>query len=247
MALLLSDIDPDVDFPALTRCVLEAYEDPPQSFVYMFFQPMHGTGAVSREAAIEEAAARLKLWHTSDPSSRWQKVVDTETGKVVGGAAWNIYTTNPFEELHELHDMEVTWYPGDTSRTYVEKALENYGMPRYRAAQRPHLYLFNIFTHPEYRRRGVGQQIMDWGMKQADALELELFLDATPHGKPLYEKNGFICIEENVTNVKTDNPDGKWKEMEDQIGSFTFWLMWRPVGGKYEEGKTVKPWESKDT
>ncbi|KAI0810084.1 acyl-CoA N-acyltransferase [Xylaria sp. FL0064] len=236
MALQLQDIDAEVDFPALTRCLLEAYKTPPQSFIYLFFQPMRGSGAVNRQAAIEEAAARLKQWHASDPSSRWQKVVDTETGNVVGGAAWNIYMANPFGEPHA---MEVTWYPNNSTRTYVEKALEHYGMPRYKAAQRPHIYLFNLFAHPDYRRRGIGQQVMDWGVKQADALGLEFFLDATPIGKALYEKNGFVCIEENVTKITTDNPHADWKEMEDKVGCFTFWLMWRPIGGKHEEGKIV--------
>lgn len=85
---------------------------------------------------------------------------------------------------------------------------------------------------------------MDWGMKKADELGLEFFLDATPMGKPLYEKSGFIHVEENTTKPTTDQPDEKWKEMEKKVPPFTFWLMWRPAGGKYEEGKTVKPWES---
>lgn len=81
-------------------------------------------------------------------------------------------------------------------------------------------------------------------MNKADDLGLELFLDATPPGKPLYEANGFVVVEENVTAPSIDNPDEKWKEMEKKVSPFTFWLMWRPVGGKYEEGRTVKPWEN---
>ncbi|EMR70222.1 putative gnat family protein [Eutypa lata UCREL1] len=214
MSLELQDIDPEVDFPALARCMLEAYEDPPQKFLHIFF-PVHGPGAGAREAAIEEAAARLKMWHTHDPSSHWQKVVDVKTGKLAGAAAWNIHETNPFAEPHTL---EVTWFPDDN--------------------------LFNVFTHPDYRRRGVGQQVMDWGMKKADELGLEFFLDATPPGRPLYEANGFIYAEENVTAPTTDNPDERWKETEEKVGPFTFWLMWRPAGGRYEEGKTIKPWET---
>ncbi|RYP19388.1 hypothetical protein DL765_003361 [Monosporascus sp. GIB2] len=240
MVLELRDIDPEVDFPALARCLLEAYEDPPQKFLHVFF-PIHGPGAEAREAAIQEGAARLKLWHTQDPSSHWQKVVDVETGRMAGGASWNIYKTNPFAEPHPV---EATWFPNDSSRTFAEKALESHGRPRYQAAQRPHVYLFNVFTHPDYRRRGVGQQLMDWGMKKADELGLELFLDSTPQGRPLYEANGFIYVEENVITPTTDNPDEKWKETEDKVGPFTFWLMWRPVGGRYEEGKTAKPWET---
>ncbi|KAK2600554.1 hypothetical protein N8I77_010079 [Diaporthe amygdali] len=239
MAFQLQDIDPETDFQSLARCLLDAYQDPPQRFLHILL-PVFGPSQEAREAAIQEAGERLKLWHSLDPSSHWQKAVDV-TGKIVGGAAWNIHRTNPFAEPHP---MEATWFPNDSSRTFAEKALENYGRPRFEAAQRPHLYLFNVFVHPDFRRKGVGQKFLDWGMNRADELGLEFFLDATPQGKPLYDANGFIVVEENVTAPTTDNPDEKWKETEEKVSPFTFWLMWRPVGGKYEEGKTIKPWES---
>lgn len=138
MPLQLLDIDPEVDFPHLTRCLLESYEDPPQRFLHIFL-PIFGPGPEFREAALEEASTRLKLWHTEDPSSHWQKIVDTDTGRIVAGASWNIYRTNPFADSH---DMDVTWFPDDSSRTFAEKALENYGRPRYEAGQRPHVCMF---------------------------------------------------------------------------------------------------------
>lgn len=135
MPLELQEIDQEVDFPAIARCMFESYEDPPQKFFHVFF-PTHGTGSEAREAAIDEAATRLKLWHTHDPSSYWQKVVDTETGKIVGGSLWKIHKENPFADPTP---STVTWFPDDGSRTYVEKALENHSAPRARVAQKPHL------------------------------------------------------------------------------------------------------------
>ncbi len=92
--------------------------------------------------------------------------------------------------------------------------------------------LFILFTHPDYRRRGVGQQFLDWGMAKADEMGVEMFLDATPIGMPLYKQNGFVAIEENVIRPRTDNPDRAWKEAEEKIGQSTWWLMGRPAGGK---------------
>lgn len=100
--------------------------------------------------------------------------------------------------------------------------------------------LFNIFTHPSYRRRGAAQLMLDWGVNKADELGLDIFLDSTPQGRPLYEVNGFTYVEENVTELTIESPDEKWNEMDRKIGPFTFWLMWRPKGGKHEEGKTTK-------
>lgn len=101
--------------------------------------------------------------------------------------------------------------------------------------------LFIIFTHLDYIRRGVGQQFMDWGMKKADEMGFDLFLGSTPHGRPLYETNGFRYIEENVIVPVTDDPDEKWKEIEERLGPFTFWLMWRPANGVYEGREMSKP------
>ncbi|KAI8630811.1 acyl-CoA N-acyltransferase [Xylariaceae sp. FL1651] len=232
MTLDLQVIDPEVDFPALARCLFESYENPPQKFFHVFF-PIHGTGDEAREEAIEEAAARLKLWHTHDPTSYWQKVVDTETGKIAGGALWNIYKENPFADPKH---PAVTWFPDNSSRTFVEKVLENHTRPRSQVAQRPHVYLFIIFTHPHYRRKGVGQLFMDWGMKKADELGVDFFLDSTPYGRPLYEANGFTYIEENINIPTTDDPDDHWREIEKKVGAITFWLMWRPNGGKVQDG-----------
>ncbi|KAK7738453.1 hypothetical protein SLS53_005972 [Cytospora paraplurivora] len=236
MTLELQEINPQADFPALARCMFDAYENPPQKFFHVFF-PTHGAGDESREAAINEAATRLQLWHTHDPSSYWQKVVDTDTGNIAGGALWNIHRENPFAEPKP---SEVTWFPNDGSRRYVEKALQNHNAPRAEVAQSPHLYLFIIFTHPDYRRKGVGQQFMDWGLKKADELQYDFYLDSTPYGRPLYEANGFIYLKENVNHPETDNPDEAWKQIEEKVGPFTFWLMVRRFGGN-ENVKTVKP------
>lgn len=135
MPLELQEINPEADFPALARCMFDSYEKPPQKFFHVFF-PTHGSGNEAREAAIDEAAARLKLWHTHDPSSYWQKVVDTDTGNIAAGALWNIHRENPFAEPKP---SEVIWFPDDGSRRYVEKALQNHTAPRAEVAQKPHL------------------------------------------------------------------------------------------------------------
>ncbi|TGO17540.1 hypothetical protein BTUL_0016g00030 [Botrytis tulipae] len=228
MTLQLQPIDFEVDFPALTRCLFESYESPLQKFFHLWF-PIHGTSDNAREDAINEAATRLKLWHTHDPSSYWQKVVDTENGRIAGGALWKIYNENPFENPPP---STVTWFPNDSSRKYVEQALQTHSRPRYKVAQKPHIYLHIVFTHPDYRRKGVGQQFMNWGMKKADELGYEFLLDATPYGRPLYDVNGFVYVEENITHPQTDTPDKEWKDIDERVGPFTFWLMRRLPGDR---------------
>ena len=84
---------------------------------------------------------------------------------------------------------------------------------------------------------------MNWGKAKADEMAVDFCLDSTPYGRPLYEANNFVYVYENVNSPKNENPDEAWKQMEHKVGPFTFWLMWRPAGGKYEAGKKIKPWE----
>lgn len=134
MPLKLQEIDPEVDFPGLTRCLFESHEDPPQKFFHIFF-PIHGNTAEAREAAIDEGAVRLKLWYTEDPTSSWQKVVDTDTGIIIGAATWNTYLENPFIEYTP---PEADWFPDDSSRKYAEQALQRFDAPRAHHGQKPH-------------------------------------------------------------------------------------------------------------
>lgn len=92
------------------------------------------------------------------------------------------------------------------------------------------LDLFVLFTHPDYRRKGVGQQLLNWGIEQADELRLDIFLDSTSPGRPLYEVNGFSYLQKNNTiRPRKDRPDRQWQELEKKVGEIIFWPMKRPV------------------
>ena len=52
--------------------------------------------------------------------------------------------------------------------------------------------LISIYTHPDYRRRGIGQALIDRLLQAAREAGAGLvLLESTPIGRPLYEKNGF--------------------------------------------------------
>ncbi|KAI0015810.1 hypothetical protein F4780DRAFT_44133 [Xylariomycetidae sp. FL0641] len=240
----LQEIDPDKDFPALARCMFDSYDDPPQPFVHVFFPILdkNGDHHKDREAAIAEAADRLKKWHTEDPTSKWHKVIDTKTGNLAGGALWSLYDDeHPFEE----HPSDASHFTTASEREFAEEAMKLHAEPRLRCAPPVHVYLFILFTHPDYRRMGAGQKVMDWGIKEADRRGVDFFLDATVHGRPLYAANGMISDRENEIIPKRNDPDEDWKRIAKKVGPFSFWLTWRPVRGEYVEGKTIKPWERK--
>lgn len=133
MPFSLQEVDFATDFAEIIDCEFTSYQNPEQTFFYLFC-PVHGT----RSDAVKDAVIRQLGWHTSDPTSYWQKVVNDE-GKIVAAALWKICPTNPFE--HEEH-FEIDWYPEGGQLDYVTQALERFEAPRMRMGQRPQVCMW---------------------------------------------------------------------------------------------------------
>ncbi|NLM62500.1 MAG: GNAT family N-acetyltransferase [Clostridiales bacterium] len=52
--------------------------------------------------------------------------------------------------------------------------------------------MYNVYTNPEYRRRGIATQVMTALLQEAEKLNVAVIdLLSTDDGKSLYEKLGF--------------------------------------------------------
>jgi hypothetical protein len=135
MPFKLEEVDIDADFTELIVCEWEAYENPYQPS-FRLWCPILGTGPNARAEALEEGVKRQRDWHRSEPSSYWQKVTDTESGRIVAGALWKVYQT---DSLEVPEDHEPYWYPDGSQRDFVKKALEQLNAPRAQYARRSYL------------------------------------------------------------------------------------------------------------
>jgi GNAT superfamily N-acetyltransferase len=68
------------------------------------------------------------------------------------------------------------------------------------------LVLGLLCVHPDFQRRGVGKELVRWGLRQAADLGLTVHLEASPEGIPLYRSLGFKIVETVI--VKADQWDG---------------------------------------
>lgn len=84
---------------------------------------------------------------------------------------------------------------------------------------------------------------MNWGKQKADEMGVEMWLDATKYGVPVYLKHGFTVVGVNQVKPTKEDPGEEWVKTEKELGEMTFWPMWRPAGGDYDEETSVKPWE----
>lgn len=98
MPLKLHELTTDEEFKLVVEVEHEAYCNPFNGFWEMLKGPSQ-----------EECYKRQLGWHKHDPSSRWVYVTDEETGKVIGGAEWNFYETNPY--VAEQPTLTASWLP----------------------------------------------------------------------------------------------------------------------------------------
>lgn len=60
-------------------------------------------------------------------------------------------------------------------------------------------YIMNMYTHPDYRRRGIARHTLDLLVKEVQARGISaISLEATAAGRPLYEAYGFVTMKDEM-------------------------------------------------
>lgn len=73
-------------------------------------------------------------------------------------------------------------------------------MPTYHNPSGKKAYIMNMYTAPDYRRQGIAYRTLDLLVKAArDKGISQIALEATDMGRPLYEKYGFVQLEEEMS------------------------------------------------
>jgi predicted GNAT family N-acyltransferase len=67
--------------------------------------------------------------------------------------------------------------------------------------------------------------LVEWGIEEADSLNLPCYLEASEFGRPLYERFGFKIVQTNYLDMNKYNiPDAQGIERND--------IMWRDAKQK---------------
>lgn len=76
-------------------------------------------------------------------------------------------------------------------------------MPTYHNSTGKKAYIMNMYTAPEYRRQGIAFHMLDLLVKDAkEQGVLQIALEATDMGRPLYERYGFVKMEDEMKLVQ---------------------------------------------
>lgn len=72
-------------------------------------------------------------------------------------------------------------------------------MPTYHNSTGKKAYIMNMYTAPEYRRQGIAFHTLELLVKNAKGQGvLQIALEATDMGRPLYERYGFVKMEDEM-------------------------------------------------
>ena len=72
-------------------------------------------------------------------------------------------------------------------------------MPTYHNPTGWKAYIMNMYPHPEYRRKGIALHMLDLLVKEARQAGIGFIsLEATEMGRPLYEKYGFVKMNDEM-------------------------------------------------
>ncbi|KAI1206063.1 uncharacterized protein F4807DRAFT_464073 [Annulohypoxylon truncatum] len=98
---------------------------------------------------------------------------------------------------------------------------------------RSHLKLQQLDVHTDYRSRGAGRMLTDWGINEADELGLKSCEESILFAIPIYEKYGLGHIDSLEPDVAVLNPMPKWKG--DATDGLRVAMMSRPTGQNYRD------------
>ena len=72
-------------------------------------------------------------------------------------------------------------------------------MPTYHNCSGTKAYIMNMYTHPDYRRKGIAMETLGLLVSEAKSRGVDFIsLEATAMGRHLYEKFGFIPMEDEM-------------------------------------------------
>jgi GNAT superfamily N-acetyltransferase len=171
----------------------------------------------SATSSAQRTKSRIARLHNISPQPTLFKATDAATGEIIGVAHWTIHTDD--EEVTQsvadaVADIVAASIPEmnrDAVRGFYTMVTEGkrdvlrvdvpvrgvYGrvgktFPVVKLSRR--VELETVFVHPDFRRRGVATRLLEWGIAEAERLNLLVYLEATEEGRRVYERVGFEVV-----------------------------------------------------
>lgn len=158
-----------------------------------------------------DVMAALREGQFKEPHVKEFKAVHAATGKLVGLTRWAVYAEDQVveksvEEVVEARlAADIPERRDDVARaiyTAIELGKREFlGVGTLENNEkgiilRKRVELEAILVHPDYQRKGIAKRLLAWGIEEAERLGVDLWLQATEEGRPVYERAGFQPLRE---------------------------------------------------
>lgn len=193
-------------------------------FVRKIFLGCHSRDELPK---IEEVYAEKMR---DDRHDIWIKAMDRESGKIIAASNWKIHVNGnsdggigdhpppwlkgeEFEQskqiCEQMEEVRRRCMPGPFVRMWFAFIRLSTSIVMLELLVDVTTDLHICFTHADYRRRGAGGMMLQWGCDLADQLGLPAWIEASDEGNFLYKAFGFYDFEKiegelGGTNMKRD-------------------------------------------
>ncbi|KUJ20586.1 uncharacterized protein LY89DRAFT_578607 [Mollisia scopiformis] len=178
---------------------IAAFSNPHEPFFFVLFP---------EDEEREKAVKRTLDWWLGDKTARYMKVVDEERA-IISAAKWCIYEEQLTEEQMN-ESLHVDWHKSPDTNAWAEYLIHEIHSRRLQRTKGARCCVLDMMsTHPDHQRCGAGSMLVEWGIKIADSMGVESFIEGTIAAKHLYESCGFKAVPDDWLFVPVAE---KWKD-----------------------------------
>ncbi|KAM0715725.1 hypothetical protein Q7P37_009225 [Cladosporium fusiforme] len=242
----IKTIETRAEFDAAMECQWAGFSGTGESFWDVWFPSdigAHKKQPDPRSEALVEMKSRMWEEHISDPHSTWTYISASDSDNpplprdieqpdsvpapvVLACCQWRIYPypTVPFSPSMLDKVRCPAWPDGSVGAAFTTKLGQGSSLPGYNGWH-------------------VRIAMMNWGIERADEQSLEVFIEASHMGRPVYERAGCKTIRTltlDMSKAKLEVESGEaaeeWQALRRYYmpeEDYTFHAMWRPVHGEW--------------
>ena len=196
--------------PAFEMEKIECFEKPPDNWTYPEIQPLLFQHLRQAAAAEEQGGEQGRDSSAKAPAGSHDRELLTrlrlEVLRAANGLEEDVDLSRTELESRRYYetcfpeDSHAAWLVFDGEEVVGTGAVSFYQvMPTYHNPSGKKAYIMNMYTRPDYRRRGIAHRVLELLTAEAEMRQIDaVTLEATAAGRPLYEAFGFTAMRDEM-------------------------------------------------
>ena len=195
--------------PAFEMEKIECFENPPDNWTYPEIQPLlfqHLRQAAGKTMICAEKTESLLYRRAGSHDRELLTRLRLEVLRAANGLEEDVdlsrteLESRRYYETCFLEDSHAAWLVFDGEEVVGTGAVSFYQvMPTYHNPSGKKAYIMNMYTRPDYRRRGIARRVLELLTAEAEMRQIDaVMLEATAAGRPLYEAFGFTAMRDEM-------------------------------------------------